>query len=307
MPLSDVTKTKLPALRDILKATHTIPIKFNEINKPNDYHCNPVLNEKLIKKNEEEQQEKEDNISSSQISLIDNILDLASKLDNNNNNNKRNKKFIYEIKDCLPPPPALPVESFQELLKTHKAKSLNNANDRSKGTNQSDKINRQLTDKKITPSRPLKKENDTNDYKEKTKSNNSEVEMRKPQTKFANNFAGSLFSKQTHTNDINEKKSRKKEIETSSSKSSSCSSTILLNHLENKIENENLANMNMIMRQSVDLESYTSQLPLSSSYWNYDEINELRTRFISLLSSDLTDNKSEEKTVNEFFYNCLDI
>ena len=61
-----------------------------------------------------------------------------------------------------------------------------------------------------------------------------------------------------------------------------------------------------MINQSVDInESYASQLSLRSS-WNYDEINELRTRFISLLSADIIDKMFEKNKASKFLLYLFD-
>lgn len=273
MPLSNSSKIKFPALRDVLKASHENTTKSTETNS-NLGRNNEILEEKLLPNREEDQSK-----ISSQLSLIDNILDLASKLDNNNSN-KYNNRFINEI-ESLPPPPPPPVERklLHESFSFRVERKSNLNTNKSRAKYEANTINSQLKENKCTSQRRLNKENETTKV-------SSEVDMRKESL---------LQCKQIDKKEAN----KEKEIQQSSS---SCSSTSSLCNNENKVESEQ--SVDIFLRQSVDLESYNSKLPLSSSssYWNYDELNELRIKFISLLSADLNNTKLDENTVSSYVY-----
>ena len=276
MPLSNSSKIKFPALRDVLKASHENTTKSTETNS-NLGRNNEILEEKLLPNREEDQSK-----ISSQLSLIDNILDLASKLDNNNSN-KYNNRFINEI-ESLPPPPPPPVERklLHESFSFRVERKSNLNTNKSRAKYEANTINSQLKKNKCTSQRRLNKENETTKV-------SSEVDMRKESL---------LQCKQIDKKEAN----KEKEIQQSSS---SCSSTSSLCNNENKVESEQSVSVSDIfLRQSVDLESYNSKLPLSSSssYWNYDELNELRIKFISLLSADLNNTKLDENTVSNYVY-----
>lgn len=113
---------------------------------------------------------------------------------------------------------------------------------------------------------------------------NNNSQLKDKQTTYNQQYSRVLINKE---NELADEEINNNNLEIS--EESSCSSTSsLCNHNINKQQEDT------IMRQSVDLESYNSQIPLStsSSYWNYDELNELRIKFISLLSSDLNNSKS---------------
>ncbi len=133
---------------------------------------------------------------------------------------------------------------------------------------------------------------------------NNHTEITTSERKNDNSLNSLVFKNNKATNEEEEE-----EEETESSISSSCSSDssictttnnteeIINKNINNIKQDQSFIDYSSIMRQSVDIESYNSKLPLSSSsssssYWNYDELNDLRIKFISLLSSDLTSEKS---------------
>jgi hypothetical protein len=270
MSNANKTKTQLPKLtnlRDVLKAAHKNKILYDY---EDDYD--------------------EESRRSSQLSLIDNILkladsDLTAKLDNNNNNKKNinyNKKILQ---------PAITPHLNNNNNKNFDRKNIS----RETEAEQIKIINSQLMkDKKAISSREDTKKINSIQL-------NNHTEITTSERKNDNSLNSLVFKNNKATNE--------EEEETESSISSSCSSDssictttnnteeIINKNFNNIKQDQSFIDYSSIMRQSVDIESYNSKLPLSSSsssssYWNYDELNDLRIKFISLLSSDLTSEKS---------------